>query len=95
MRRRRYIYIVALIVLIPLVGYALMHALAYIVPMSEHNVGANLIFTVTLIALGLLIPYWMLKLGFHKAHMRDPAEKDFHLGDLPKDKDQIAHGPKA
>jgi hypothetical protein len=91
MRRQHRNIILALIVLIPVIGYGIMHLSVYLLPVSGESLWGDLAFTLLLIFLGLAIPYWMLKLAFHRAHMRNPEEKDMHLSDLPKDKDDLVH----
>jgi hypothetical protein len=91
MRRQKFITIVALIALLPVIGYGIMHLSVYLLPVSEENLWGDMAFTVLLITLGLAIPYWMLKLGFHGAHMRNPEEKDINLNDLPKYQDDLVH----
>lgn len=73
-------------------GYALMHALVYIMPMSVNsNTAIYIVFTLAIIALGLFIPYAMLKTGMHTAHKYNNTEKEVELADIPKDKQQMAH----
>lgn len=38
-----------------------------------------------IIALGLTLPYWLLKILMHVAHSSNPEEKELKLTDLPKD----------
>ena len=81
------ILMVISILLIPLIGYAIMHALVYILPVSaSHNM--QLLVTIMIIALGLCIPYWMIKAGFHKAHLTNPQESELELRDIPKEKQE-------
>lgn len=75
-------------ILLPVVGYGIMHMLVYVLPMSGPAVWADFLFTLLLIALGLSIPYWMLKIGFHYAHTQNSDEKELNIKDIPKDKDQ-------
>ena len=88
-RRNKHFWFVVIAAAIPFVGYGIMHGLTYLFPMSEDTPYTHLFYTVILIALGLLIPYWMLKTGIHAAHLRDPGEKELQLKDIPKDKDQL------
>jgi hypothetical protein len=91
MKKSHYIgWMIALIVLLPTVGYGLMHFLIYVFPMSETSTWSHIIYTVILIALGLTIPYFMLKALFSAAHRQNPRdEHELHLKDLPKDKDDL------
>jgi hypothetical protein len=44
-----------------------------------------------LMAVGVFVPYFLLKLLFKGAHMIDPREKEtIELKDLPKDQQQMA-----
>jgi hypothetical protein len=88
-RNSKFIAIVAGISFVALAGYGIMYLLTYAIPMTENTTLNHLLFTVILIALGLTIPYWMLKLLFDAARMRNPHEKNLHLSDIPKDKDQL------
>ena len=86
----RAVFWVIVTMLIPVVGYGIMHALVYVLPMGEHTGGAHLALTVLIIFLGLAVPYWMLKAGLFKAHLGNPKEKELQLKDFPKDRVQIA-----
>lgn len=88
-RNSRINLIIAAIILLPFIGYGVMLMTTYI-PMSESSMGNHFIFTVLLIVLGLAIPYWMLKMLFHAANIRNPHEKHMHLSDIPEDKDRLA-----
>jgi len=82
------IRIIALIFFVALAGAVIMYMSASILPLSDS--GLNYLFcTVVLIALGLAIPYWMLKLGLHEASMRNRNERELTLGDIPKDHEQL------
>ena len=59
--------------------------------MTEQTTGRHLFYTIILIAVGLLTPYLMLKLALHVAHLKNRNEKELHLKDLPRDKDDLAH----
>lgn len=75
---------------IPVIGYGIMHGLVYVLPVSENNTGAQLLFTILIIALGLAIPYWMLKSGVHKARLHDRREKEVKLENIPKDTKELS-----
>ena len=81
--------IVALIVLVVLVGFAVMRTAIYAIPQSGGDAVNHTVYTVLLIALGLAVPYWMVKLLFHAAHVRNPQEKEVGLKDIPDDKEQL------
>lgn len=76
------------VLLVPVVGYGIMHLLVYILPVDQSDNLVRLLFTIAIIALGLSIPYMMLKMGVHKAAMDDPQERDVALQDMPKDQDE-------
>lgn len=88
-RKKRLAAIIVLIVLIPVVGYGLMHGLTYAFPMSEDSFISHFFFTVILIALGLLTSYGILKALSSAVHTQNPREKEFHLKDIAKDKEQL------
>lgn len=67
-----------------------MHLFTYVLPLSETATAYQLLYTLVLIALGLLIPLAILKVAFHAARLRHPGEKEFTVRDIPKDKDQLA-----
>lgn len=87
----KHLSLVLLVMLIPLVGYALMHGLIYLFPMegSSDNTASYLFYTLIIIGLGLGVPCLMLKTGFHAAHTRNHKEKELSLADVPKDKEQL------
>jgi hypothetical protein len=80
--------IIAATLLIATVGYGVMHLMVYVLPMSQDSMFSNLIFTLFIIALGLAVPYWMLKFSIHRAHLYNPQEKEIRLEDLPKDQER-------
>ena len=88
-KTKRILLFIALLGIIPAVGYGIMHALAFMLPMSETSTFSHITFTVILIALGLLVPYAMLKSLGAAAHEQNQNEKSFTLSDLPKDKQQF------
>lgn len=85
----RHIFYILLIPAIFIGGYALMHGLAYVLPLSEENEATQWFYPVFITLFALAIPFWMLKAGFHKAKMDNPQEKELHLKDLPKEKDAL------
>jgi hypothetical protein len=72
-------------------GIGLMYLLVYILPMGTQTILSHVVFTLALIILGLGAPYLMVKAGFHAMHTRDPREKEMHLSDIPKDKEDLDH----
>ena len=94
-RHTRHGLLITCAVLIPLLGYALMHVLIYIYPLSqESHFLRYTIYTLALIVLGLVIPYAMLKAGVAAAKLRNPDEKSLEIKDIPKDKDELAETMK-
>lgn len=79
---------IAFIIALPVIGFTGMYMFVYILPLSD-NVLIQIFYTLVLIALGLAIPYWILKLGIHEAHLANPEEKELELKDVPKDKQQL------
>jgi hypothetical protein len=88
MDKPKYFSMVALVVLLPIVGSTIMYFSIYAVPMTDHPSYRYVVYTALVIALGLLVPYFMLKAFSIAAHQWDPREKELHMKDLPKDKDQ-------
>ena len=72
------------------VGYAVMHWLVLASPTGANNIFIAIGLMLAIIAIGLVVPYLMLKSGFHAAHLQNPQEKELELKDLPKDADDIA-----
>ncbi len=89
MEKNRYLWWIVFAAAIPAVGYGVMHLLVYVLPMAETSTGSHVVYTIILIGLGLAVPYWMLKAGIHAAHKHNPQERELHLSDVPKDKDQL------
>ncbi len=83
------VFAIAAVIAMPLLGFALMRVLT-VIPMSETSTGNHYLFTVLIYLLGLAIPFFMLKLLFHAAHLRNPEEKQMHLADIPANKDDLA-----
>lgn len=79
--------LIAVIALLPLLGYGLTYGLNIAAPMSEGGMSYHVLFILLIIVMGLGVPYWMMKLLSRAAHVQNPQEKEFQLSDLPKDKD--------
>ncbi len=89
-KSQQYVFFVLLAILIPVAGYAAMHLAIYFLGLNQQSSAAAYVFyTVFIIALGLALPYWMLKAGRHAAHLRNRQEGELHLSDIPKDKDEL------
>jgi putative flippase GtrA len=87
MKKWEQVFTIMSILLIPVIGYVIMHALVYVLPVSaSHSV--QLLFSIIIIAMGLTVPYWMIKAGFHKAHLANPQESELELQDIPKEKQE-------
>lgn len=82
-----YVRAVALIFFITILGFGLMYAPAVLLPLSDSNLN-YFMFSVLIIALGLAVPYWILKLGMHSAHRHNAQERELSLKDIPDDQDQ-------
>lgn len=76
---------------IPVAGYALMHVLVFVLPVSDGNIWVHVLYFALTMFLGLAIPYVMMKSAMHRAHLRDPSEGELELKNIGKDKDQLAH----
>jgi uncharacterized membrane protein YidH (DUF202 family) len=85
---------IIILLLIPVAGFGVMRWTHLFVPLSEGNTTTYILYTVILIALGLLIPYGIMKLLFHSAHIKNPNEKELYMADLPKDKDDAEQALK-
>jgi hypothetical protein len=65
-------------------GFGAMYMLTYLLPLMEHNNLNYGLFALAIIAVGLTVPYVMLKLSLHEAHLKNPREKELKLADIPK-----------
>lgn len=88
------IFAIIILLLIPVVGFGAMRWTHLFVPLSEGGTSTYILYTVILIALGLLIPYGIMKLLFHSAHLKNSSEKELRMEDLPKDKDDAERALK-
>ncbi len=79
------VIVIAVMALLAVGGYALMHALVYLMPPQKDGMWLQILLYLVIIGLGLATPYWMLKWGVHSAHMRDEEETEVRLKDVPKD----------
>jgi heme/copper-type cytochrome/quinol oxidase subunit 4 len=77
-----------LIFFVALLGFMAMYMFVHVFPLSGSawNYGFC---TLAIIVLGLCVPYWMLKLGVHEAHLINPKEKELTLEAFSKDQDQL------
>lgn len=71
-------------------GYALMWGVSYLLPIVEKTTALYFFIAAAIIALGLSIPYWVLKDFFFAAHEKNPDERTLNLKDIPKDAERIA-----
>ena len=89
MNKPKYISNLALLVLLPIIGATVMYALIFAFNKAPDSTLAAGVYSVIIIFLGLAVPYWMLKAFSVAAHEWNPREKELHLVDLPKDKEQM------
>jgi hypothetical protein len=89
---RRYVFIfIVLAILTPVIGYAMMHGAAHLIPMSSDGTASQILLAVLIIGIAITVPYLMLKASFFSAHAQNPRkEKELNLKDIPKDKEQAA-----
>lgn len=90
---KRYL-LLGIILALPIIGYGIMHALVYIMPMQdgstgEQYVGNQLFYALILTVFGLMVPWWMLKLAVRNAAVRDPEEGELELRNIGKDKEKV------
>ena len=81
--------IMAVVIILPIAGYSIAYGLTLVAPMGASSTFYHLFYTVLVIAIGLGVPYWMLKLVSRVAHGVNTEEKEMQLDDIPKDKDQM------
>ena len=65
-------------------GFGAMYMLTYLLPLMEHNNLNYGLFALAIIAVGLTVPYVMLKLSLHEAHLKNPRERELRLADMAK-----------
>jgi len=70
---------------LPIAGFATTYGLLHIVNNQSH--GFIYVFIMLIL---LAVPFWMMQLMWHIAHIVDPHEKEAHLRDFLKDADQMA-----
>ncbi len=87
-RQFRVMYTLGIVFLIALIGSGGMYILIDVLP-EARSMTKDIIYAIVIMALGLAVPYWMLKLSFHAAHVWNPKEKEFELKDLTKNQDDL------
>lgn len=88
-RKSRNLRTILIIAAIPVIGFSAMYGTAHFLSVSDSAISSAVI-TLLLIAIGVGVPFWMLKFGFHEARMRNPRdEAELHLSDIPKHKDDM------
>ncbi len=88
-RTSRFIGLLLLVAALPVAAYFITHSWTFFD--EPESLGAQLAITITMIAILLAVPYWMLKLGSRAEREVDPKERELKLKDIPKDLDQL-HG---
>jgi hypothetical protein len=89
--RKNFILMLVSIPLILLIGYGLMGATTLIFPMTADSTGTHLLVICSIIILALAVPYFILKVGFHTAHITNPNEEELKLKDFPKEEKTHQH----
>lgn len=79
--------IVTMVVVLPLILWGATYGLNLIAPMSEGSGLYHASYMALLIALGLVIPYFMLKLMTHAARDINPDENVLEIKDLAKNQE--------
>lgn len=82
--------LIAAVIVLPVVGYLIMRAIPESYNDDGTATGLHIITYLVLIAVGLTVPFLMLKSSMKSAKMGDSRERELHLKDIPKDKEQIA-----
>lgn len=77
------------VIALPILGFAVTYGISQVKPLPDSSDVYNGFYTLFTILLLLAVPYTMLKLVAHIAHLRNPRERELHLSDLPKDKEQL------
>jgi len=81
--------ITAVIIVLPIIAFALSYGLNEVAPLSSNVDIYTAFFMLLLIAIGIGVPYAMLKLMSQASHIAHPEEKVIEIKDIPKDKDQM------
>lgn len=67
------------------IGFTAMYMLVEVMPpLDGDNTFSQIMFMLLMVALGLTVPYWILKLGSREAHKRNRNEEELQLKDIPK-----------
>ena len=74
-------------------GFGAMYLLTYMLPLSHTALNYGF-FAIAVIIFGLTIPYWMLKMGLHEAHLKNPRERELRLADIPKSQQKLKRNRK-
>ncbi len=80
---------VGMIGALAIAGAGIMYGLNFLFALEGDNMPSQIVYTFMLIALGLTIPYFILKLLFSAAHDQNENEKEIHLSDIPRDQQQL------
>lgn len=84
-------YIILTIILLPILGYGVTHYVTETLSLTGDEMLTLVLLYAAMIAILLTIPYLMLKLLFHQAHLENPDEVELKMKDIPKDQDQLEH----
>lgn len=82
------IRVIGLILLLGAGGWFVMYSLVDMISPTDTSLNYAL-FSLLLVAIGLTVPYFILKLVAHEAHRRDGREKEMNLKDIPKYQDEV------
>ena len=88
-RKTNIVVSILFFIALPLIGYAVTYGIAIGGDISGQDSASVGIFYFFMILALLAVPYWMVKLFAHAGHTINPREKEFTLGDVPKDKQQL------
>jgi hypothetical protein len=84
-RSRKTVGLILAIPVVVLAVYAVLAGWTNLLPMSADNTGSHLLVILLVFGVLLVVPYLILKAGFHAAHLNNPAQKELKLEDIPKE----------
>ena len=70
------------------IGSGIMYSATYLLPLSDNLVSYGVV-SLAITVLGLAVPFFILKLILHEAHLRKGGERPLRFSDIPKDRDQL------
>ncbi len=84
MKMWKHIGLVLLIIAIIVLGAGAMRGSVLGLSLPPGNLANELFVVAIIFVLGLAVPYWVLKLGVHTAHLSDANEQEVEMKNIPE-----------